>query len=98
MSKTFCPIPWNFQAVRNNGDIRICCQANMTNRASDSQNANGDFQTFQTTEYDLNKIMNSDLFREVRMQMLNGKEPSVCSTCYKYESMGHRSKRTIELE
>ena len=30
MSNTFCPIPWVFQAVRNNGDIRICCQANVT--------------------------------------------------------------------
>ena len=27
---TFCPIPWIFQAVRNNGDVRICCQANVT--------------------------------------------------------------------
>ena len=30
MSKTFCPIPWIFQAVRNNGDVRVCCQANAT--------------------------------------------------------------------
>ncbi len=26
----YCPIPWMFQAVRNNGDVRICCQANVT--------------------------------------------------------------------
>jgi hypothetical protein len=30
MSKTFCPIPWNFQAIRANGDMRVCCQANVT--------------------------------------------------------------------
>jgi hypothetical protein len=84
MSKTFCPLPWTHLATHPHGAVTLCCESNMTNRASDSQNANGDFQTFQTTEYDLNKIMNSDLFREVRMQMLNGKEPSVCSTCYKY--------------
>ena len=30
MANTFCPIPWIFQAVRNNGDIRVCCQANVT--------------------------------------------------------------------
>ena len=98
MSKTFCPLPWTHLATHPHGAVTLCCESNMTNRASDSQNANGDFQTFETTEYDLNKIMNSDLFREVRMQMLNGKEPSVCSTCYKYESMGNQSKRTIELE
>ena len=30
MSNTFCPIPWNFQAVQNNGTVRVCCQMNMT--------------------------------------------------------------------
>ena len=30
MPNTFCPIPWNFQAVQNNGTVRVCCQMNMT--------------------------------------------------------------------
>ena len=30
MKDVYCPIPWMFQAVRNNGDVRICCQANVT--------------------------------------------------------------------
>ena len=30
MTNTFCPIPWIFQAVRSNGDLRVCCQANVT--------------------------------------------------------------------
>ena len=25
---TFCPLPWNSINIRNNGDIRICCNAN----------------------------------------------------------------------
>lgn len=98
LSKTFCPLPWTHLATHPHGAVTLCCESDMTNRASDSQNANKDYQTFHTTEYDLNRIMNSDLFKEVRMQMLNGEEPSVCSKCYKYESMGNGSKRTIELE
>ena len=27
MSQTFCPMPWITQSTRNNGDLRICCQA-----------------------------------------------------------------------
>ena len=29
MSQVFCPMPWITQSTRNNGDIRICCQANV---------------------------------------------------------------------
>ncbi len=29
MSSTFCPMPWITQSTRNNGDIRVCCQANV---------------------------------------------------------------------
>ena len=41
LSKTFCPIPWIFQAVRNNGDIRVCCQANVTKNQGVVRNADG---------------------------------------------------------
>ena len=27
---SFCPVPWNFQAIQNNGCIRVCCQMNST--------------------------------------------------------------------
>ena len=30
MTDTFCPVPWNFQAIQNNGAVRVCCQMNMT--------------------------------------------------------------------
>ena len=29
MTDTFCPMPWITQSTRNNGDLRICCQANV---------------------------------------------------------------------
>ncbi len=29
MTETFCPMPWITQSTRNNGDLRICCQANV---------------------------------------------------------------------
>ena len=27
MSKTWCPLPWTSQFVRNNGDLRVCSHA-----------------------------------------------------------------------
>ena len=29
MTQVFCPMPWITQSTRNNGDLRICCQANV---------------------------------------------------------------------
>jgi len=29
MTQIFCPMPWITQSTRNNGDLRICCQANV---------------------------------------------------------------------
>ena len=32
MSKTFCPIPWNSISIVNNGDFRVCCNADYKDR------------------------------------------------------------------
>jgi alpha-tubulin suppressor-like RCC1 family protein len=49
MTNTYCPIPWIFQAVRNNGDVRICCQANVTkNQATLVDSSVTDFWVFTT--------------------------------------------------
>lgn len=44
----------------------------------------------------LRDVFNSDYFRQVRRQMLEGKEPAACSGCYKQESLGIESKRLAE--
>ena len=62
MSKTFCPLPWTHLATHPHGAVTLCCESDMTNRASDSQNANKDFQTFHNTDYNLDKIIPGDFF------------------------------------
>tara|TARA_R110000796_G_scaffold35758_1_gene91694 strand:- start:3416 stop:4510 length:1095 start_codon:yes stop_codon:yes gene_type:complete len=66
----------------------------MTNRASEAQNLPREFITLNNSTYDFEKIMNSDMFKQVRKDMLDGKMPSPCSKCYKLEALGNESKRT----
>ena len=67
MSDTFCPIPWNFQAVRNNGDIRICCQANQTKNEGVVRKEDG--TPYNAGVDDMSKARNATLMKEVRKNM-----------------------------
>lgn len=42
--------------------------------------------------------MNSDYYKEVRLQMLNNKKPQACMRCYEEEDKGIKSKRQHETE
>jgi len=93
-SKTFCPIPWIFQAARSNGDIRICCQANVTKNQ-------GIIRKFDGTAYNVgvdnfNEARNAELMKDVRLNMLNGIWSEECSRCKSEEQNGLSSRRKYE--
>lgn len=99
-SKTFCQLPWVHLATHPHGAVTLCCEASQNNRASEAFDMNGeqrDFQTLNTTKHNFIRIMNSDSFKKVRLEMLEGKEPSACTKCYEYERQGLDSKRTREM-
>ena len=58
MSNTFCPIPWNFQAIRANGDMRVCCQANVTKNQGVIRKQDG--TAFKLVN-EFNEFMNDDI-------------------------------------
>jgi len=93
LSKTFCPLPWTHLATHPHGSVTLCCESDMTNRLSESQNSLGNFVTLHSTSHNFEKIMNSDLFKQVRKDMLNEKQPAPCEKCYKLEELGNESKR-----
>ena len=64
MKDTFCPIPWNFQAVRNNGDIRLCCQANVTENQGVIRHSNG--TPYNASRDSLQDARNADLLWQDR--------------------------------
>lgn len=98
MSKTFCPLPWIHLATHPNGDVTLCCESDMDNRNSSSHNyrSKREFKTLYNSSF--NDIFNSDLFKEVRLKMLNSEIPEQCKKCFIYEKNNVKSKRQYELE
>lgn len=96
MTDTFCPIPWIFQAVRNNGDIRICCQANVTKNQGVVRHKDG--TPYNAGRDNMDEARNADLMKSVRQNMLNGEWSEECGRCMKEELAGLNSRRHYELE
>lgn len=95
MSKTFCPIPWIFQAVRNNGDIRICCQANATKNKGVVRHPDG--RSFNAGRDSMEEARNAELMKTVRKNMVEGIWSDECGRCQSEEQTGLESRRMYEM-
>lgn len=98
---TFCPLPWSHLATHPHGPITLCCEADHKNRNSESFDFDGvdgarTFNTLNSTNYDFDKLYNSESFKKVRREMLEGKKPAPCSNCYILEKNNLESKRLRE--
>lgn len=96
MKNTFCPIPWNFQAIRANGDIRICCQANVT--ANQGVIRKPDGTAYNAGKDNLTESRNAELMKNVRVNMMNGVWSEECGRCKSEEENGLTSRRSYENE
>ena len=94
MTNTFCPIPWNFQAIRANGDVRICCQANVTKNQGVIRKADG--TAYNAGRDDLVEARNAELMKIVRKNMLAGEWSEECGRCKSEEDNGLVSRRSYE--
>jgi len=96
MSDTFCPIPWIFQAARANGDLRVCCQANVTENRGVIRKSNGN--AYNAGSDDLDEARNADIMKEMRINMLQGVWNNECGRCKAEEEAGLNSRRQYENE
>jgi sulfatase maturation enzyme AslB (radical SAM superfamily) len=94
MSNTFCPIPWIFQAVRNNGDVRICCQANVTKNQGVVRHEDG--TSYNAGKHDMTEARTADFMNVVRKNMLEGRWSDECGRCKNEEDAGLNSRRQYE--
>jgi Radical SAM superfamily len=96
MSKpdTFCPIPWNFQAVRSNGDLRVCCQANITANKGVLRHEDG--TPYNAARDNLIDARNTELIKTMRQNMMNGEWSFECKRCQTEEESGLVSRRNYE--
>lgn len=93
MSKTLCVLPFMHLATHPNGLVTPCCIANYENGVSFSR-TNG--KLLNLADDSIDDIMNSDSFKNIRSEMLNGNEPIECKGCYNLEKQGIESKRLRE--
>lgn len=92
---TFCPLPWNSINLRNNGDLRICCNTNSYSpQRGILKKENG--VPYNAGRDDLNEARNAQLLKDVRSSMLKGEWHSECERCRQEEINGMRSRRSNE--
>lgn len=95
MQKNFCPIPWIMFAIRTNGDVRLCCQANQGPTRAVFTKKDGSVYNLKNELISDSK--NADLAKEVRLAMLKGERHEECIRCWREEDSGMRSRRMDEI-
>lgn len=96
-SNTYCALPWIHLGTHPHGGVTPCCISDMTagkNRARNYTASNDQF--LNLNEHSIDAHMNSDYYKQIRLEMLEGKKPSACMRCYEEESKGIISKRQYE--
>ena len=96
MADTFCPIPWIFQAARANGDMRVCCQANVTKNRGVIRHEDG--TSYNAGRDNLDEARNATLMKDMRRNMLNGVWSEECGRCRSEEESGLNSRRIYEQQ
>ena len=98
MSKFICSLPWNHLSVTPHGWVTPCCEVNWNASDSIARNyieVSGKEETLNIQD-GVNKVINSDSYKKIRREMLNGDVPEACLSCYKMEKTGGVSKRMRE--
>ena len=97
--KSFCILPWMHLYAEPNGDIFPCCTATPLYDEENEDGSTGQrndptFARSNLRENTIEEAMNSPLFNQLRLDMLNGDElPSTCIRCKRFEDAGAGSYR-----
>lgn len=96
-SNTFCPLPWNSLSIRNNGDFRLCCNANSYTKNKGIIRKD-DGTPFNAEKDDWEDVRNSELIQDVKTSMEKGEWHTECERCKQEEKSGVLSRRQYENE
>lgn len=80
-NKAFCVLPWTSMCVHAHGTVKTCCVS--TGIVGNTQKST------------LQDIWNSDTYKSLRLDMVNGVQNPICQTCYVREENNGSSMRTI---
>jgi len=82
-SPTLCAVPWMHLAFEPSGKVLPCCLT------ASHKVFSGDLKTMS-----LEEIWNSDQQKSIRKDMIEGREPAICSKCFDRERVTGESART----
>ena len=86
---TLCPMPWNSINLRNNGDLRICCNTNSYSPQRGIMKKE-DGTPYNAGRDDFNEARNAIILKDVRKTMMKGEWHPECERCRQEEVNGIR--------
>lgn len=87
MSKVFCDKPFNHNYIHMNGKMRLCCTTIQNIPSNDG------YTLFDAGRHSIEEYWNSDRMKEIRRNMIAGRETRDCQKCYEQEAQGVQSLR-----
>lgn len=96
MKKTFCPLPWIHLASMPNGEVPLCTNSDHSFDSARNFTESG-YEILNLNTHKISEIVNSDSFKQVRLQFLNNEKPLTCKKCFDEENAGVLSKRIQSL-
>ena len=94
---TFCPLAWNSINLRNNGDLRICCNTNSYSPQKGIMRKE-DGTPYNAGRDDLNDARNAEILKDVRVSMMKSEWNPECERCRQEELNGIKSRREYESD
>jgi len=91
--KSFCVLPWLHSFVNINGNYQVCCTSEEFHLGI--QDEEGKFLNIKNRP-SLESVVNSNLMKELRKRMLEGRWSEGCTRCFNAEKSGGISRRIIE--
>lgn len=84
---TFCLLPFTHISSTNDGNYRACCCSEEIVIAKD------DGTPYNMRKDNVLEVWNSDAYKKLRLDLLNGVKNPTCEYCWNYEAGGAYSKR-----
>jgi len=90
----FCPLPWIHLAIRNNGDLRVCCQANQGPDKGLLRKDNGTI--YNAKDANFTESRNCNKMKDIRKAFLNNEWHPDCLRCQREEASNMNSRFSYE--
>lgn len=92
ISATICPYPFAHQHIDPNGDIKYCCNAKPGTHTAETGGQ------YNVKTHTMLEAWNSADIRQLRQDLIAGREPESCEGCWKRETPDHTQGSSMRLQ